>query len=56
MDRLFDFTWYLQRNKESAIRLYGDRLDKNRKVKGTNIWFDYYWRIHETEVALCTKS
>lgn len=38
--------FYVEKNKQTAISIYGDRLDENRKVIGTNIWFDYYWRIH----------
>ena len=42
----FDYDWYIERNKEIAMKQYGDRLDENRRVKGTNIWFDDWWRIH----------
>ena len=42
----FDRGFYIKRNEETAKRLYGNRLDENRRVKGTNIWFDAYWRIH----------
>lgn len=41
-----DKEFYINRNKQSAIELYGERLDKNRRVVGTNIWFDSFWRIH----------
>lgn len=44
--KYFDAEIYIKRNKETAIALYGDRLDENRRVKGTNIWFDEWWRIH----------
>lgn len=49
MEKPFDYEWYIQRNKEIAMKRYGNLLDENRRVKGTNIWFDDYWRIHETE-------
>ena len=42
----FDMEFYIKRNEDTAKRLYGNRLDENRRVKGTNIWFDAYWRIH----------
>ena len=42
----FDRGCYVKRNEDTAKRLYGNRLDENRRVKGTNIWFDAYWRIH----------
>ena len=38
--------FYIKRNEETAKQLYGNKLDENRRVIGTNIWFDYYWRIH----------
>ena len=42
----FDMEFYIKRNEDTAKRLYGNRLDENRRVKGANIWFDAYWRIH----------
>ncbi len=42
--------FYAKKNKQTAIFIYGDRLDENRKVIGTNIWFDYYWRIHISKI------
>lgn len=41
-----DKDFYIKRNELTARKLYGDRLDENRRVKGTNIWFDSFWRIH----------
>ena len=29
--------FYAKKNKQTAISIYGDRLDENRKVIGTNI-------------------
>ena len=46
MKRLNNEDFYIKRNEESARKLYGDLLDENRRVKGTDIWFDYVWRIH----------
>ena len=42
----FDPTPYIKRNEEIARERYGDKIDENRKVKGTKIWFDGCWRIH----------
>ena len=42
----FNAEFYIKRNEETAKKLYGDKLDKNKRVKGTNIWFDDWWRIH----------
>lgn len=41
--------FYVKRNEESARERYGDLLDENRRVKGTDIWFDWRWRIHVGE-------
>ena len=42
----FDIDFYIKRNEQVAKRIYGDRLDEDRRVKGTSIWFDSFWRIH----------
>lgn len=34
--------FYAKKNKQTAISIYGDRLDENRKVIGTNISFNYH--------------
>lgn len=41
------FVRYIERNRQVAFDRYGDRLDENRRVKGTDIWFDYAWRFHQ---------
>ena len=41
-----DKPYYIKRNEETARVLYGDLLDENRRVEGTDIWFDWDWRIH----------
>ncbi len=38
--------YYIKRNKETAKSLYGEKINANRKVEGTSIWFDIFWRIH----------
>ena len=42
----FDWEYYIQRNKEVAIEMYGNLLDEKRRVKKTTIWFDACWRMH----------
>ena len=41
-----DKEFFIDRNRQVAKELYGDKIDKDRKVIGTNIWFDSFWRIH----------
>lgn len=43
----FDYDFYINKNRETAIALYGDRLDENRNIVGTNFYFDSYWRLRE---------
>lgn len=43
---MFDYEYYVNRNKEIAYASYGDLIDENRSVVGTNIWFDKFWRYH----------
>lgn len=38
--------YYIKRNEETARLIYGDKINANRKVEGTSIWFDVFWRIH----------
>lgn len=40
---------YIARNRETALHLYGDRLDDSRRVRGTRLWFDQEWRLHGGE-------
>lgn len=40
---------FVKRNRDVAIARYGNLLDENRCVKGTDIWFDGYWRMHRGE-------
>lgn len=37
---------FIKRNGYVARKIYGDKLNDVRKVVGTNIWFDSFWRIH----------
>ena len=43
---MLDYNYYINRNKEIAYARYGNLIDKNRRVKGTDIWFDEFWRYH----------
>lgn len=45
----FTIADFIKRNRSVAIARYGDLLDENRRVKGTDIWFDGYWRMHRGE-------
>ena len=38
---------YIERNKQTALKLYGDRLDEKRNIKGTKYFFDDAWRLRE---------
>lgn len=40
---------FVKRNRAVAIARYRNLLDENRRVKGTDIWFDGYWRMHKGE-------
>lgn len=43
----FDPTLYIERNRKVAMERYGILLDENRRVSGTDIWFDDKWRFHK---------
>lgn len=43
----FDPTPYIERNRKVAMERYGILLDENRRVSGTDIWFDEEWRFHK---------
>lgn len=42
----FNLSDFVKRNRDVAISRYGDLLDESRCVRGTDIWFDGYWRMH----------
>lgn len=46
----FDPTPYIERNRKVAMERYGILLDENRRVSGTDIWFDDEWRFHKGEM------
>ena len=41
----FDYSFYIERNKQVAMEKYGDKLDKNRNIVGTDYYFDDSWRL-----------
>lgn len=43
---MFDYNWYIERNHQIAYTRYGNLIDKDKRVAGTNIWFDEFWRYH----------
>jgi hypothetical protein len=45
MKIVFPASDYIERNKQTALKLYGDRLDEKRNIKGTMFYFDYAWRL-----------
>lgn len=42
----FDEALYIQRNEQLARERYGDLLQADGTVQGTDIWFDEKWRFH----------
>ena len=45
MAKVFDEDYYIKRNKLVALEKYGNRLDKNKNIIGTNYCFDWAWRL-----------
>ena len=41
----FDYSFYIERNKKVAMEKYGDKLDENRNIVGTDYYFDNAWRL-----------
>lgn len=50
-NKVFDWGYYRQRNKEVALAKYGGRLDGNRNIKGTDYYFDNNWCLCKKEGA-----
>lgn len=55
-NKVFDYDFYINRNKEVAIANYGNLLTAERTVRGTDIWFDEYWRVHKGTVIKTKKN
>lgn len=47
--------FFIKRNEQTARQIYGDKIDNNRRVIGTNIWFDSFWRIHTDSLPIEIK-
>ena len=52
----FSIADFVKRNRAIAIARYGDLLDENRCVRGTDIWFDGYWRMHRGERSISKED
>ena len=48
----FDYDFYVQRNKEVALKKYSGKLDENKNIIGTDYYFDNMWRLRRKEVML----
>lgn len=40
-----DIQRLIERNKSVALDLYGDKLNKDKNIVGTNYYFDECWRL-----------
>jgi hypothetical protein len=52
----FNLSHFVKRNRNVAISRYGNLLDEKRCVKGTDIWFDGYWRMHRGKLKIKKES
>ncbi len=43
----FDVALSVEIHRQSAIKVFGDRLDENRNVIGTDLFFDKFWRLRK---------
>lgn len=43
----FDYDFYIQRNKEVALKTFGQLMDENRSIAGTDYYFDELWRLRK---------
>ena len=43
----YDVTLFIEIHKQTAIALFGDRLDENRNIVGADYYFDEAWRLHK---------
>lgn len=43
----FDIDLFIEIHRQTAISLFGDKLDENRNVIGTDYYFDEMWRMHK---------
>lgn len=45
-----DVQTYIERNRQTANSLFGNQLDGDRNIVGTDLYFDYCWRLRKKEV------
>lgn len=43
----FDIDLFVEIHRQTAIALFGDRLDEDRNVIGTDYYFDSLWIFHK---------
>ena len=43
----FDIELLVEIHRQTAISLYGNMLDKNKNVIGTDLYFDEFWRLRK---------
>ena len=43
----FDIDLFVEIHRQTAIALFGDRLDEDRNVIGTDYYFDNLWIFHK---------
>lgn len=56
MKKEFDREFYIRRNKDVAMARYGPYIMPDRTVRGTDIWFDENWVIHEGRQGTCNEK
>ena len=41
----FDYQRCMERNEQIVRERFGDRLTEDRRIEGTDMYFDYVWRL-----------
>lgn len=52
----FDVALSVEIHRQSAIEVFGDRLDENRNVIGTDLFFDEFWRLIKRDYSMQCKT
>ena len=52
----FDVALSVEIHRQSAIEVFGDRLDENRNVIGTDLFFDEFWRLRKRDYSMKCKT
>ncbi len=47
----FDVDLCIETHRQSAIKLFGDKIDENKNVIGTDLYFDEFWRLRKRKLA-----